>query len=312
MRICKTWTTQLKNNLSGVMPPTTDPFDKSVFYVSDGLFTPYGAIRFRKMSLETGEELSNTLVRNVIRCIHTTIDYIYAFSDRKIWKLHRSDFSVACVYTEKILRYTDYTGYIDANTFLLMNHCADNLQIFDLQTTKCKRKTVGGGCGLFPVDTDTFLIFNYVAILKYSFALNTLQTLVETERYTTCAQGASGLAYLLCLAPATRPTMDGREVPYSSRILICSPLAEQSEHKCEEIIPGKLFHSFCLSDDERLLYLYQGNSLWVYSFSGQKIIFEYTFEDSFVFKIFARENRLLTYTSDHKRKHILSCWEIGD
>ena len=72
MEVCKKWTVQMKNNISGgaVMPPVLDPFDSSVFYVSDGWYSYYSSIRLRRLSVETGEELSNVLTRDCVRCIH--------------------------------------------------------------------------------------------------------------------------------------------------------------------------------------------------------------------------------------------------
>lgn len=321
MQVRKLWTAQLEHSIGGMMKPVSDPFDGSVFYVSDGIGTTYGAMRFRKLSLETGEELSSILIRNCIRCLFITDDFLYAFSNRKIWKLYRKDFSVAHVYAERVPRYADHACRADENTFLLLNHEADYLQVFDLQTFRCKRKDVGGGCGLFPAGPDSFLIFPYEGILQYSFVRNSLQMLVETERYSECAQGASGLSYLLCQAPATRPDKNGREVPYSNRILICAPLAEQEGRTCGEVVPGKVFNHFRVSQDERTLYLYQDRwsltlgcetnpTLWVYSIPEQKIVLERVFEEC-ICEIFDREGRILTYSENiDKGQHLLNCWEI--
>ena len=64
MEIRQKWTRQMKNNIEGIMPPTEDPIDSSAFYVSDGLFSSYSSMRFRKLLIETGEEAANVLTRS--------------------------------------------------------------------------------------------------------------------------------------------------------------------------------------------------------------------------------------------------------
>ena len=54
MRVEQKWTIQMKNSIDAVMLPQTDPFDKAVFYVSDGLRSTFSSMRFRKLSMETG------------------------------------------------------------------------------------------------------------------------------------------------------------------------------------------------------------------------------------------------------------------
>ena len=41
MCVNQKWTIQMKNSIDGVMLPQIDPFDKSVFYVSDGLHSTF-------------------------------------------------------------------------------------------------------------------------------------------------------------------------------------------------------------------------------------------------------------------------------
>lgn len=117
MGVNQKWTTQMKNNISGIMRPQIDCFDKSVFYVSDGLFSTYSSMRFRKMSVETGEELANVLARDATRCIYCDREYVYAFLDKRILKLHKSDLTVANAYKERIPRYTDYVDSDGADIF---------------------------------------------------------------------------------------------------------------------------------------------------------------------------------------------------
>ena len=55
MELRKQWTIAMKQNIGGggIMPPVLDPFDPSVFYVSDGWGSYYASIRLRKLSVET-------------------------------------------------------------------------------------------------------------------------------------------------------------------------------------------------------------------------------------------------------------------
>lgn len=107
MRVEQKWTIQMKNSIDAVMLPQTDTFDKAVFYVSDGLRSTFSSMRFRKLSMETGEEQANVLTRDGTRCIYCDKEYIYAFLNKRILKLHRSDLTIADEYKERIPRYTD-------------------------------------------------------------------------------------------------------------------------------------------------------------------------------------------------------------
>lgn len=306
MNIYQKWTIQLTNNISGggVMPPTIDTVDKSTFYVSDGWGTAYAAIRFRKFSIETGEELANILVRNCARCIYVNNEYVFAILDKRIIKLNRNDLSMECVYKNNIPRYADYVSSDDSNTLLLMNHYKGYLHCYNLQTEKSSKKKVGGGCGIVRVDADNFLIFNYDAILQYSLKANIIKTLVSTEHYTSCARGNSGKVYLLCEKPIKNTDAEGNVTPYSSKILMYS---FRTESTVEEIIPGKVFNEFCLSEDESLLYLIKNNILWVYSIFEKEIIFSHTFQDKYIFNIFTEKGIVITYNESEQE---LTCWKM--
>lgn len=97
MECLQVWSVVLKNNIRGaadVMPPIADVFDSNVFYISDGWQTAYGGMRFRKLSLETGEELANVLTRASVRCIWAGKESIYAVSDKRILKLNWKDLGI--------------------------------------------------------------------------------------------------------------------------------------------------------------------------------------------------------------------------
>lgn len=97
MKLTQKWSVCLKNNILGaadVMSPTIDPYDPAAFYISDGWNTSYAAMRLRKLSLETGEELANALVRSAVRYIDVNPDTIYALLDKRILKLDRKDLKI--------------------------------------------------------------------------------------------------------------------------------------------------------------------------------------------------------------------------
>ena len=72
---------------------------------------------------------------------------------------------------------------------MLGNHNADSLSVFDLRTRCGHRKKIGGCCGIFKTEADTFLIFNYDSILEYSLKGNKLNRIADTENYTECTRG---------------------------------------------------------------------------------------------------------------------------
>ena len=56
-----------------------------------------------------------------------------------------------------------------AEVFLLGNQNADSLSVFHLQTGRSQRKKIGGCCGIFQTEPDTFFIFNYDCIAGNPF-----------------------------------------------------------------------------------------------------------------------------------------------
>lgn len=315
MGVNEKWTVQMKNNINGIMRPQIDCFDKSVFYVSDGLFSTYSGMRFRKMSVETGEELANVLTRDGTRCIYCDREYVYAFFGKRILKLHKSDLTVANAYKEKIPRYTDYVASDGADIFLLANWNADSLSIFDLQAGRTiHRKKIGGCCGIFKTGTDSFLIFNYDSILEYSLSGNKLNKIADTERYEECVRGNSGRAYLLCGGVH----YSGSEITSADyKILIYSFVPETRLEKViyipEEIL-GHLCSSmtFQLSKDEKWLYLFDSVSIWIYSVYENQIIFQYTFQSEYIQNIFAEKSFVITQITlpEPQKEHKVSGWEI--
>lgn len=306
MAIYKKWTIQLKNNITGgnVMQPIIDPFDKSTFYISDGWGTAFAALRFRKLSLEKGEELASILTRDSARCIHITKESIFVILNKKILKLNKNDLSIQCTYKQNIPRNIDFVSSDDFNSLLLTTCSAQYFYNFNIQLEKNIKKKVGECCGITKIDIDTFLLFNYDGILQYSLKTNTIKKLVSTEPYSHYVKGNSGRVYILCKKTLQNISEQEQNSPDSSRILVYSPIPENNP---QEIIAGKIFNDFSLSVDEKLLYLHKDNNLWLYSISKKEIVFEHTFQDEFIFSIFIEDSVIMTY---NRNTNNLTCWKI--
>ena len=315
MEIRQKWTRQMKNNIEGIMPPTEDPIDPSAFYVSDGLFSSYSSMRFRKLLIETGEEAANILTRSGTRCIHFEDDFIYAFLDKRIIKLQRDSLQIVETYREKVPSYADYVGLLCTDTFLIGNHNADFLTEFNVLTKQTHRRKIGGSCGIFQIGQNRFAVFNYQAILIYSPQDKKLCKLTDTERYVECAVGESGRAYLLCGGV----NYSGPEITSAEyKILVYSILPDIVLEKTI-VIPRQICGNlrgalhFRLSKDETQLYLYAAASVWVYSIHADRIDFQYTFSSDgrmeHIINVFPDKSFLLT-SSDSLKDWEASGWEL--
>ena len=314
MSISQKWTIQMKNSIvgsGGIMLPTMDPFDDSVFFVSDGLFSTFSSMRFRKLSIETGEELANILTKDGTRCIYCNQEYIYAFLSKRILKLHRSDLMIANTYKERIPRYASYVASDGVDTFLLGNGNADAMSVFDLRTEQIRRKKIGGCCGIFKTNSDTFLIFNYDSILEYSLKGNKINKITDIEKYTECVMGESVRVYLLCGGVNYSST---EIISAEYKILVYSFVPETRIEKVisvPEEICGHLCHAMTLrlSKDENWLYLFDNKSIWIYSVCEDKIIFQHTFLAENIMNVFAERSFIITSYSSQKGYEVAG-WKI--
>lgn len=310
MEIIEKWKTCLKYDIMGledVLSRTTDPFDPVAFYVSDGLGTAYGAMRLRRLSLETGEELANILARNLTRCIYVNEDFIYAILDKRILKLNRKDLSIQGTYEQNVPRCADHAEFVDDDTLLLMNYYGGTLQCYNLQTQKSRRKKMDAQYTYYDIikkDAETFLIFQERAVFQYSFKTNTVKKLVDTEPGKRCAMGNSGKIYLLCRDHIEETGEDGKVIPYSSKMLVYSSLPENDY---EELELGCIADHFWLSEEESMLYTAHNNEFCIYSIAEKKPIFHHAFEGGFVYNFFVKEGKVLVYT---KVNHCLTCYEL--
>lgn len=251
MELRKRWSARMKNHISGggVMAPVADPFDPSVFYVSDGWGSYYASIRLRKLSVETGEELENVLTRDCVRCVHVEEDRLFAVLNKRFLELDRSDLRVRRAYKKGVPQYMDYAGFNGEDKLLLMNWNGGFLNVFDLNTEKTRKKKVDTCCGIWKEDESSFLVLNGDTILRYDLAGNKLIKLTDSEPFSKCMLGPSGRLYLLCKGP-----VEGGEV--SSKLVIY-PSASGGAPR--EIILEELIQNFSLSQDENRLFLIRDN-----------------------------------------------------
>lgn len=305
MELRKKWSVTMKNNISGggVMPPAADPFDPSVFYVSDGWGSYYSSMRLRKLSVETGEELGNVLTRDCTRCIHIGNDRMFAVLNKRILELDRETMEVRRTYKKGVPQGMDYVGFNGRDKLVMMNWTGGFLNIFDLDTEKTQRKKASNCCGILEESPNSFLIMNGEAVQRYDLEENKLQTLTVTaEPYEGCVRGASGRLYLNCRGPIW-----SKEA--SSKILMY-PSAEGGEPW--EIVPGELAKDIGLSQDETQLSLLRDNCFWLYSIPEGRIVFQHKFDNEFVFEdrlcVFDRHT-ILTYRWSEKK---LTCWMIEE
>ena len=303
MELCKKWSVQMKNNISGggVMPPVLDPLDPSAFYVSDGWHSYYSSMRLRRLSLETGEELANVLTRDCTRCIHVEEDRLFAVLNKRILELNRRDLSVRRTYKKGVPQSMDYVRYNGADKLLMMNWMGGFLNVFDLNTETVRKKKVDTCCGIWKEKGNSFLLLNGDAILRYDLCGNKLKKLADTEPCSKGWLGPSGRLYLLCKGPV-------EEGEVSSKMIIYPSAAGGTPR---ETIPGELVQNFALSQDETRLFLMRDNCVWLYSIPDEAILFRHEFEGEFAFEdgLYAFRGNILTYRWSEKE---LTCWEIKE
>lgn len=303
MELCKRWSAQMKNNISGggVMAPVSDPFDPSVFYVSDGWGSSYSSMRLRKLSVETGEELASVLTRDSTRCVHIEEDRMFAVLNKRLLELDRSDLRVRRAYKKGVPQYMDFAGFNGEDKLLLMNWNGEFLNVFDLNTEKTRKKKVDTCCGIWKEEKNSFLVLNGDAVLRYDLAGNKLIKLADSEPFTKCMLGQSGQLYLLCKGP-----VEGGEV--SSKLVIYPSAAGGTPR---EIILEELIQNFALSQDETRLFLIRDNAIWLYSIPEEKMIFHHEFEGEFAFEdgLQVLHETIFTYRWSEK---VLTCWKITE
>ena len=298
VELYKKWSVHMKNNIGGggVMAPAVDPFDPSVFYVSDGWGSLYASMRLRKLSAETGEELASVLTRDSTRCVHIEEDRMFAVLNKRLLELDRSNLCVRCAYKKGVPQYMDYAGFNGEDKLLLMNWNGGFLNVFDLNTEKTRKKKVDTCCGIWKENENSFLVLNGSAVLRYDLAGNTLKKLFDTPPCTRGSLSPSGRLYLLC---------EGPESALSK--LVIYPSAAGGTPR--ELIRKEPAQHFALSQDETRLLLIRDNNIWVYSIPEEKMIFHHEFEREFAFEdgLQVLHETIFTYRWSEKA---LTCWKI--
>lgn len=143
------WTTELKNGIFGGLTPTIDPFDDTKFYISDGWGSSYPSMKLRQLSFEGGKELNTVSIKNSVRSMYFNPDEknIFAVSDKVIFQIDKTDFSIIKKFDKGIQKYSDFISSNDKDTLLLMNFNADFLFVYNHineKGTKKKLKTCSG------------------------------------------------------------------------------------------------------------------------------------------------------------------------
>lgn len=308
MDIFSKWTVELNYDIrgGGVLLPTIDPVDPSVFYISDGTGTPYSAMRFRKMSVENGTEKANILTRDAVRCLYANEQWVFAVLNKRILKLNREDFHIEYTYRQSVPLYSDYINSDDSSHLLLMNGSAAYLHIYHLQTQKVRKKKISECCGITKATDGTFLIFDHDHIFLYELPTNTLKKVLDTEIYRCCERDTFRKIYLLCEDCVLPIGTEQKVSAYSSRILVYPP---DMKIDPEEIVPGVQFRSFRVSANGELLYLYTNDRLWLYSVLEKRIVFEHNFQGQEILNVFENRNMVITHDAGWNDYHITG-WAI--
>lgn len=298
MELRKQWTIAMKQNIGGggIMPPVLDPFDPSVFYVSDGWGSYYSSMRLRKLSVETGEELDSVLTRDGVRCLHIEEDRLFAVLNKRILEVDRVSLQVIRTYKKGVPLSMDCVASDGKNQLLMMNRNGCFLNLLDLTTGSVRKKKVETCCGILREGADSFLICTRDGLLRYTTGQNRLIRLAELEGCVDCAWG--GRLYLLCHGPA------GAD---SARLLEYDP---RSGGEPRELLSGVRARQLALCRDGEHIALLWNNCLTLYPAAGSTVIFQHSFEKEFVFEDGFRmfdETAILTYRWSNQ---LLTRWTL--
>ena len=151
------WRKRLENGIFDAIAPTQDPFDADVFYVADGWGSSYASMRLRRMSFATGEETASALLRNAVRCMHFSADaqYIFAVTDSKIYRLHRSSLQIDEKYEKGVPKYQDFVAGDEQGTLVLLNRSGGSVAVFNYaQRSVSKKRLKDEGCRLLLRESD--------------------------------------------------------------------------------------------------------------------------------------------------------------
>jgi outer membrane protein assembly factor BamB len=298
------WKVNLKNGIFGGLKPTKDPFDNAAFYIGDGAGSPYPSMKLRKLSLSDGIELTNTPIKNSIRCIHIDKNIIFLASDKKLFEINRTDLNIKKIFQNGMPIYSDYINTNNSGIILLMNHRGSFLNVFNYITGQSSKKKIKSCRGIKQKDNNNFLIYSaYDGVYNYNISNNKLEKILTIEPYYECSINKSETMFIHCGKITGENTIDEHIEPLSKIKIYKSPV----ENEFNEIIIEKEFRRVIVSEDETLLYLINKNNVYIYSLEDEKIIDEYIFEtDMMVGNIFDNEKLIFTFGFNKK---ILKCWK---
>jgi hypothetical protein len=309
MKPTKIWTTELTNGIFGGLTPIIDPFDKSKFYISDGLGASYPSMKLRLLSFENGSELNAVSIKNSVRCIYFNSDKetIFAVSDNKLFQINRSDFSIRNKFDKGIQKYGDFISSNDKDTLLIMNFNTNFLFIYNYETGKSNKKKLETCSAICKENDDTFLIFcpKIGSIQRFDLKTNKVVEILKTETFYKSFKSNSNKFYLHLgkIIAATSNTHEKIEPTNQIEIYDSSNLPNKEVLKFD-------FHfdKFIVSENEELIYLIHLNKICIYSLIKQEIVTEIILDEKErIIQLFDDKKLFLSYEFD--KTNNLTCWK---
>lgn len=308
MNIKEHWRITLKNAVFGSIKPEIDPFDDTHFYISDGWGSSFPSMKLRKLTLETGDEVNSISIKNSVRCLYWNENQkdLFAVSDNTIFQIDRTRFTIEKKLKKGVPKYSDYINSDDKNILLMMNFSSSVLNIYDCATETSTKKKVKSCRGISKESENSFLIFcgYYGAVMKYDLTKNETEEVLKTEIYRNVIHKKSGKFYLQggILEPATE-TKHERIEPIP-KLIIYQSLEDKAPFTLELDFH---FTDFLVSEDEKLIYFYEDNRVWVYSLEHKKIENHFIFEENIrILQIFDKQRKIVAYPYDDVKT--LICW----
>ncbi|ANF52625.1 hypothetical protein A0O34_19850 [Chryseobacterium glaciei] len=310
MNIKEHWRITLKNAIFGGIKPQVDPVDDTHFYISDGWGSSFPSMKLRKLVLEAGDEVNSISIKNSVRCLYWNENkkVLFAVSDNKIFQIDRASFTIEKKLTKGVPKYSDYISSDDKNALLLMNFSSNFLNIYNTDTETSIKKKMKSCRGISKVNDNSFLIFcgHYGSVMRYDLLKNETDQVLKTEIYKNVIHRKSGRLYLQCgiLEPATE-TKHERIEPIPKLIIY-----QSLDHKTPFTINLDFhFSDFLVSEDEKLIYFYEDNRVWVYSLQDKMIKNHFEFEENIrIVQIFDKQKKIIGYPYDNEK--MLICWKF--
>jgi hypothetical protein len=306
MTIEKFWSVSLVNGIFQGLKPSKDPFDDTVFYIGDGWGSTYPSMKFRKLYIENGNEITNCSVKNTVRCCYINMDNIFVASDKRIFQLNRKTLSIQNLFEKNVPRYIDYINSNDTDSLLLMNHVGDFIYNYNCSKEQSLKKKINSCVGIIKSNDNNFIIFSpYKGVYNYNLENNVINKLLEIEPYYRCILDKSGILFVHCGKVIEKTYNTHRHIDPLSKMRIYKSVIENNYI---EINMKTKFMDFIFSEIENALYLINKNIIYMYSLENKKIFDEYRFnEETIISNIFIREKMIFTYK--FHEANILTSWK---